>query len=160
MRSSARTLVLSAALVLAPAAASAQVGVDSLVHTITAVDGTARADITVRNETDFPMQVTVEIRDWLVDDDGTHRFLPVGTVEGSCGRRLTATPESLRLDGRVATVVSISYAGAAADRCRAIVFLRTDEPDLDIGTEAVNLVIRTGVKFFVEPRPAGTPPAG
>src|SRR5262245_8924180 len=58
------------------------------------------AAISVRNESDKPVQAIVKLEDWDRADDGSNRWFPYGTHRGtgSCAPALSIFPQSLRLD--------------------------------------------------------------
>jgi hypothetical protein len=98
--------------------------------------------------------VKVELADWEVLPDGEHRFHPAGSLAGSCGARVVVEPAAARVEGAAAIPFRVSFPGAARERCRIMVWFRTDDIDLDDG-EGTTLVVRTGVKVHVEPGPPG-----
>jgi P pilus assembly chaperone PapD len=151
-----------AALVV-PTSGMAQINVGPLVRMMETSDGRGTIEITVRNDADEPVDITVVINDWAVDSAGNHSFRPAGTLPGSCGERLHADPRQLTLEPRGAMPIRISFeaaAEAAASRCRNIVFFRVtgaaDEPGGD------QLIISTGVKIYAGPREQlpSHPPSG
>jgi hypothetical protein len=152
MRSTVLFFLLLAGLSAAGAApASAQISVDSLRYTLKPMDGVVTLTLPVHSESSWPTEVVVEIRDYEVEADGRHRFLPLGTVAGSCGGRIEAAPRTLTVAPFATAEVVLTFRGGAADRCENIVFLTTHARDSDPAGEDVALVIRTGVKLEIRP---------
>jgi hypothetical protein len=144
--------VILAALVV-PTTGAAQITVGPLVRMMETSDGRGSIEITVRNDADEPVDITVAINDWAVDSAGNHSFRPAGTLPGSCGERLRTDPRELTLGPRGATPVRISheYAAEMVDgRCRNIVFFRVTGAADELGGD--QLIISTGVKVYVAPR--------
>src|SRR5688572_31713255 len=58
------------------------------------------AAISVRNESDKPVQAVVKLEDWDRAEDGSNRWFAYGTHRGagSCAPALSIFPQSLRLD--------------------------------------------------------------
>jgi P pilus assembly chaperone PapD len=148
----ARPALLGAAVIALaawPAPAHAQLAVDSMIVTLAAADGAAARTVAVRNEGIAAADVEVLVQDWEVGADGAHRFLPRGTLADSCAERLAVERTAFRLEAGAVIGVRLTYAGAAGDRCRGIVFFRvTQRPSV---LEGDHLIIGTGVKVYVEP---------
>lgn len=141
---------LVAGLVAWPAPAAAQISVDSLIVTLSPQAGGASLAIPVHNDGVYAVRVHVQVRDWLIDDEGRHHFQPNGTTPESCAGRLRVASETLRIGAGETATLRVHHDGGEDDRCRNIVFLRVGDSDIEIDGEAVALVISTGVKVFVE----------
>jgi P pilus assembly chaperone PapD len=136
-----------------PAAGAAQLSVGPLVRMMETSGGRGAIEITVRNDGDEPVDITVAINDWAVDSAGNHSFRPAGTLPGSCGERLHTDPRELTLEPRRAVPVRISFEGAGEapdSRCRNIVFFRVTGAADELGGD--QLIISTGVKVYAGPR--------
>jgi P pilus assembly chaperone PapD len=144
--------ILMLALLGVPVAGAAQLSVGPLVRMMETSEGRGVIEITVRNDGDDPVDITVAINDWAVDSAGNHSFRPAGTLPGSCGERLHADPRDLTLEPRGAVPIRVSFqaAGSTADsRCRNIVFFRVTGAADELGGD--QLIISTGVKVYVGP---------
>jgi hypothetical protein len=145
--------ILMLAFLGVPAAGAAQLSVGPLVRMMETSDGRGSIEITVRNDADEPVDVTVAINDWAVDSAGNHSFRPAGTLPGSCGEQLQTDPRELTLGPRTAVPIRISFkAGGerAVSLCRNIVFFRVTAAADESGGD--QLIISTGVKVYVGPR--------
>jgi hypothetical protein len=131
-----------------PATAAAQLAVDQLVVRVAPADGSTRIMIPVHNEGMEAVDVEIVVNDWQVHEAGRHSFHPAGTLEGSCGVRLRAGRDSIRIHAGATAEVQLTYDGAAADRCRNIVFFRVSDRPATLDGD--RLVISTGVKLYVE----------
>ncbi|GLC27060.1 fimbrial biogenesis chaperone [Roseisolibacter agri] len=157
---SARRLLALAGLALgASRPAAAQLGVDrSEILMRPAIAAERVGVITVRNVSDRPVQAVVKTEDWDRADDGANRWLPVGSVKGSCGSALTVFPLSVNLDAGASQSIRLVAHDSLATlprECWSAVVLETVQPP---GKNGVSYVIRTAVKVYVEP--AGLRAAG
>lgn len=163
-RPSAAAALLAAACCLA-APAGAQLAVDQLEIVLVpagGAPGTSGAPLapgaaspvgvfTVLNDADRPAQATLRVEDWDRSEDGDNRFFPGGTLPQSCGDRLQLFPRAVRLEPHAQQAVRVALVGAPpAGACWAVVFIETQEPRAAAG-RAINYVLRTGVKVYVEP---------
>jgi hypothetical protein len=138
-------------LAAAQPASAQELAVDELVRYVRPANGAVTITIPVRNEAWLPADVVIELGEWEVDATGAHRFHPSGTLGDGCGERLVLELGALRIDAGGEDTVRLTYRGSAADRCRAMVWLRADDGELPLDGEEVRLIVRTGVKLYVEP---------
>jgi hypothetical protein len=131
-----------------PGGAAAQVAVPRLVESLAPADGVAGRTLEVTNEGLYPIEVAVVVNDWRVDAEGRHHFAAPGSYDGSCGGRLRPGAETLRIGAGATAALRLEYTGTAADRCRAIVFLKVEGDGDMVGGD--RLIISTGVKVYVE----------
>lgn len=154
-RTARRQRFLPAALVLfggvaltAPAQAQLTVSPADL----TLVPGTAAVgSFTVSNESRAPVQATLYQNDWDRDEDGENRFLPPGSVVGSCGDRVKVFPATLRLEPGSRQSIRVSAEpGAYPSPCWTVVFVESS-PRPAPGRSRIVYVTRLGVKVYVVP---------
>ncbi len=145
------------AMLLAPAArVHAQVEVNQLdlqlrpvgAHPVTATFG-------VRNSGAAATTVQIHLEDWDRQEDGTNRFLPLGSIWGSCGERLQAFPTTLSLAPGQSQIVRVTFTpdstAATPAECWSIVFVEQPPPPPRAGGNGLVLQVRTGVKVYVTP---------
>jgi P pilus assembly chaperone PapD len=110
--------------------------------------------IVVRNPGAAATTAQLHLEDWDRLENGTNRFLRVGTGSGTCGPRLSVFPASLSLGPGQSQTVRVTWtpdgAAAAATECWGIVFIEQPPPPRRAGTGLV-LQVRTGVKVYVTP---------
>jgi P pilus assembly chaperone PapD len=111
--------------------------------------------ILVRNRDASATTAQIHIEDWDRLANGTNRFLPAGTVAGSCGPRLQAFPTTLSLAPGDSQAVRLTWtpdsSGVPAAECWAIVFIEQPPPPPRRGGSALAVQVRTGVKVYVTP---------
>ncbi len=153
-----RTGVVLVSLVAIAAPLRAQLAVDHLelqLQPVATRPVTAVIDVTNPDRT--PATAQVRVADWDRLPNGTNRFLPPGTLPGSCGARLVAFPTTLSLAPGASASVRVTYtpspdsAGAPAAECWSIVFIEQPPPPPRPGGAALALQVRTGVKVYVTP---------
>lgn len=116
------------------------------------VDRATAEVIEIRNESATAVQAIIRLEDWDRTEDGTNRWLPYGTLPGSCGNALTVFPLALSLDpGAVQSVrISRDSARALPGECWAAAVVETVVPRVDAG-RAVNYHLRLATKIYLQP---------
>ncbi len=152
-----RAGVVTASLVWMAAPLRAQLEVSHLeLQLRPAVGRPVTATIVVRNPDAVPTTAQIHVEDWDRLPNGTNRFLPPGTVSGSCGSRLRVFPTALSLAPGDSETVRVTWtpdsSGAPATECWSIVFIEQPSPRLPRrGSAGLSLQVRTGVKVYVTP---------
>lgn len=157
LRSRCAATLLGLSPFLAPSTSRAQLAVDRFELLLRPHLADARTGaITVRNDGASVVQAIVKIEDWDRTEDGTNRWFPVGTVDGSCGASLTVFPRAIRLEPGASQVVRVSWApdGVPSRECWAAAVVETVRPEVQ-GGRRVAYVVRTAVKLYAQP-PAST----
>lgn len=113
--------------------------------------GAAAATFSVGNESRTAVQATLYLNDWDRDEDGENRFLPSGTVVGSCGDRVKIFPATLRIEpGSRQSVRVTADPGTYVSPCWTVVFVES-APRPAPGESRIVYVTRLGVKVYVVP---------
>jgi P pilus assembly chaperone PapD len=151
-----RTGLVLASLVWMAAPLKAQLAVDHLeLQLRPAAARPVTGVLLVSNPDTLPATAQIHVGDWDRLQNGTNRFLPLGTVSGSCGTRLQAFPTTLSLAPGARAAVRVTYtpdsAGVPAAECWAIVFIEQPPAAPRHGGAALALQVRTGVKVYVTP---------
>src|SRR3990170_2183298 len=147
-------LALCAITGLAAAPLQAQLLVDPLEVTLT-TEGAARVtgSFSLANTSDVAVQATITRQDWDRAENGDNRFLPAGSTGSSCGKTLTATPVSVRIEPRTSRLVRLAVEGAAAlqRECWDIFFVEELPQRAGVRGNSLQYIFRTGVKVYVTP---------
>ena len=111
------------------------------------------AVISVRNDSDKPVQAVVKLEDWDRAEDGSNRWFPYGSHRGagSCAPALSIFPQSLRLDpgAEQAIRVVLDSAKAPKGECWSAAVVETVQP-VERAGHRVAYVVRTAVKVYVQ----------
>ena len=111
------------------------------------------AVISVRNESDKPVQAIVRLEDWDRAPDGSNRWFPYGTHRGtgSCQPALTIFPQALRLEpgAEQAIRVVLDSAKAPGAECWSAAVVETVQPVERMG-QRIAYLVRTAVKIYVQ----------
>lgn len=111
------------------------------------------AAISVRNESNQPVQAIVRLEDWDRGRDGGNRWYPYGTHKGrgSCSPALGVFPQSLRLDPGAEQAVRVVLDGEKVPEgeCWAAAVVETVQSGERMG-QRVSYVVRTAVKIYVQ----------
>lgn len=111
------------------------------------------AAISVRNESDKPVQAIVRLEDWDRAPDGSNRWFPYGTQRGtgSCQPALTIFPQALRLEpgAEQAIRVVLDSAKAPGGECWSAAVVETVQPVERMG-QRIAYLVRTAVKIYVQ----------
>ena len=111
------------------------------------------AVISVRNESDKPVQAIVRLEDWDRAPDGANRWFPYGTHRGtgSCQPALTIFPQALRLEpgAEQAIRVVLDSAKAPGGECWSAAVVETVQPVERMG-QRIAYLVRTAVKIYVQ----------
>lgn len=113
------------------------------------VDGpaTATARVTVRNEGQESAQFRVYTADFDQSAGGDNQFFDAGTQAGSCGDRLTVSPDVTVLEPGQTQDLRLDVAGAESP-CWAVVFIQGS----GVAETGIRVTQRIGVKVFVGDR--------
>ncbi len=118
--------------------------------------GAKSGQITIDNPTDRIVQVKVYTEDWRYTSarDGTKEFFPPGITPYSCSKWLAFSPDEFTMSpfGRQTVNYTVTVPADAQGGHVAVVFFESslgETPREDI--VGMNLVVRIGVLFFVEP---------
>ena len=108
--------------------------------------------IEIRNESATAVQAVIKLEDWDRAEDGTNRWLPYGTLNGSCGNAITVFPLALSLDpGAVQSVrITRDTAHARSAECWAAAIVETVVPRIEAG-RSVNYHLRLATKLYLQP---------
>lgn len=119
---------------------------------LTLVPGAAgAASFTVGNEARIPVQATLYLNDWDRDDNGENRFVPSGTLVGSCGDRVKIFPATVRIEpGSRQSIRVTADPGVYASPCWTVVFVES-APRPAPGQSRIVYITRLGVKVYVVP---------
>jgi P pilus assembly chaperone PapD len=134
--------------------AAAQLLVDPLeIIVTTAGSNRVAATFTLRNSSDKPVQATITREDWDRLETGENRFLPPGTTGASCGKLLSVSPLSIRVEPLSTRTVRLAVEGAEALRkeCWDIVFVEEAPQRQAVRGNSLHYIFRTGVKVYVAP---------
>ena len=111
------------------------------------------AVISVRNDSDKPVQAVVKLEDWDRAEDGSNRWYPYGSHRGagSCAPALSIFPQSLRLDPGAEQAIRVVLDSAKTPRgeCWSAAVVETVQPVERMG-QRVAYVVRTAVKVYVQ----------
>jgi P pilus assembly chaperone PapD len=112
------------------------------------------AAISVRNESDKPVQAVVRLEDWDRAADGSNRWFPYGTHSGSgsCAPALSIFPQSVRLDPGAEQAIRVVLDSTKAPRggeCWSAAVVETVQP-VERGGQRIAYVVRTAVKIYVQ----------
>jgi P pilus assembly chaperone PapD len=111
------------------------------------------AVISVRNDSDKPVQAVVKLEDWDRAEDGSNRWFAYGSHRGagSCAPALSIFPQSLRLDPGAEQAIRVVLDSAKAPRgeCWSAAVVETVQPVERMG-QRVAYVVRTAVKVYVQ----------
>ena len=147
-------LALCAVGVVVSQRASAQLLVDPLEVTIVA-GGTNRvsASFSLSNTSDKAVQATITRSDWDRIENGDNRFLPSGSTGMSCGKMLSVSPLSIRVEPHTSRVVrlGVQAPGALTRECWDIVFVEEVPQRASAKGNSLQYIFRTGVKVYVAP---------
>ena len=124
-----------------------------------AVRGERVGLITVTNASDRAVQAQVKLEDWKRSAEGANQWFPVGTVQGSCGGRLSVFPLALSLAAGASQSIRLSLADSVAtlpQECWSAVMVEAVQAPAE--RNSMSYLVRTAVKVYVEP--AGTHTAG
>jgi len=147
-------LAMGASLSTLPQSAPAQVSVDEA-ELFLAPGGSGErvvGSFNITNEGKDLAQVTIYLSDWDRQANGEHRFVPSGTLPGSCAPHLHLFPQSLRLAAgrRQAVRAEVTGADSLKSACWSIAFVETSALQKGAGRQ-VTYVTRLGVKIYVLP---------
>jgi hypothetical protein len=138
---------------MAPRPGAGQVSVDQA-ELFLDVGGSGRrvGSFNITNEGSGVAQVTIYLSDWDRQENGEHRFVPMGTLPSSCARHMQVFPQSLRLPagGRQAVRIELNGADSLTAACWSIAFVETSALQGGTGRQ-VTYVTRLGVKIYVLP---------
>jgi P pilus assembly chaperone PapD len=147
--------LITAGLAFAPGSASAQLAVDQIELTLTPrVANRSTAVFNVSNEGAQALQATIYLGDWDRDSLGNNQFFPVGSLQRSCRDMVQVFPAQMRLEPHTQQPVRVTLSGADSLRaaCWTIVFVEMQQVvPLTQAGRAVQAVLRTGTKVYVEP---------
>lgn len=151
-RCTAPSIAASAFLLTLALPLHAQIAVDRLEMQLHPERAETRTGILrLRNEGTTATQVRISLEDWQRSPDGSNRFSPVGTVEGSCGSRVSAFPKSLALEPGESQTVRVDYAGALPRECWSAVIVETPVPREAVNGRTLMHHARTAMKVYVTP---------
>ncbi|MFN2316059.1 MAG: molecular chaperone [Gemmatimonadales bacterium] len=160
-RARALRWLVGGALVLAPCtAATAQLTVDQLSIVFRLTPGEPRLGVlTLRNDSDQPLQAMIGLHDWDRNLDGTNQWHALGTVPGSCGDALEVFPPTVNLPpgGTQAIRITIDSTFRPERECWAAAMIETAAPPPSSGMSVVHRM-RTATKIYVQP--PGVAPIG
>ncbi|MFL5500587.1 MAG: molecular chaperone [Gemmatimonadaceae bacterium] len=154
-RGRAQFAVLAVSLgVFTPQPTSAQLLVDPLQVTIgVAGPGTALSSLSLSNTSDKPVQVSITRGDWDRAENGDNRFFPGGSTPHSCGRLLSVSPPSVRLEPHTSRVVRLAVQADSllTRECWDIVFVEELPQRTATKGNSLEFTFRTGVKVYIGP---------
>lgn len=149
-------LTVGAVWAATPRTSVAQVAVDALelalpLHSSDRTSATQT--ITVTNGGDAGTQVNISAADWDRSESGENRYAPLGTMQQSCGAKVSVFPAVLYLEPKASATIRVRLDSAATGDagCYTILFVETPKP-LDSGaSSSIHYSVRYGVKVYVEP---------
>lgn len=147
-------LALCAVGMLISRPASAQLLVDPLeVTLLTSGPGRVAGSFSLTNTSDAPVQATISRSDWDRVENGDNRFLAAGSTGNSCGKILSVSPLSVRIEPHTSRVVRL---GVQTDstlprECWDIVFIEEVPQRAPTKGNSLQYIFRTGVKVYVAP---------
>ena len=133
--------------------AATQVMVDRLSLVLSVAPGEPRLGVfTIRNDADTTVQAVIRLEDWDRAEDGTNRWYPVGTLEGTCGAALEIFPPTVTLEPGMTQAIRITFAPdiSLARECWTAAIVETAAPPPSAGT-GIGSLLRTATKIYVVP---------
>ena len=131
--------------------ASAQISASPAMVWFDAAEAAGSSSVLVRNEGQQPRQVRVYTSDFEQSASGENHFEPSGTLPGSCGERLSVTPDIAVLAPGESRNLRVELSDAA-EPCWAVVFIQTSDLHPASG---ITVAQRVGVKVFAGSSAAG-----
>ena len=135
--------------------ASGQLLVDPLEVTLLAAGANrVSGSFSLSNTSDKAVQATVTRQDWDRAENGDNHFLPAGSTGSSCGKILSASPLSIRVEAHSSRMIRLGVqdAGALTKECWDIFFVEEIPQRATInGGNSLQYIFRTGVKVYVAP---------
>lgn len=150
-------LSIGALSVVVPASSCAQLAVNRIQLVLRPGSASQdRAVFTVTNRGEVSTQATVTFADWDRNDVGQNQFYPSGTRSGTCGRALTASPVTMRLEPGSSEDVVVTFRGTSElqRECWSVVFVENLLSPASSSGHSTTYLIRTGVKVYVLPADA------
>jgi P pilus assembly chaperone PapD len=147
-------LALCAITGLAGTPAAGQLLVDPLEVMLTTEGANSiAATFTIMNSSARAVQATITREDWDRLENGENRFLPPGTTGASCGKLLSVSPLTIRVEPRSSRTVRLAVEGAEAlkKECWDIVFVEEAPQRQSVRGNSLQYTFRTGVKVYVAP---------
>src|SRR5256714_11354938 len=133
---------------------SAQLLADPLeVPFLTAGSDRVAGSFSLTNTSDAPVQATISRSDWDRAENGDNRFLAAGSTGKACGRMLSVSPVSVRIEPHSSRVVRLGVQtdAALARGCWDIVFIEEVPQRAPTKGNSLQYIFRTGVKVYVAP---------
>ncbi|MDD5668741.1 MAG: hypothetical protein PHE58_01740 [Candidatus Omnitrophica bacterium] len=129
----------------------------SKVRSIVAPGGAKSGVIQVENSSDSVVKVKAYLEDWVYNEaacDGTKKFFPSGTISGSASPWISFSPSDFTLApfGKQTVNYKIAVPSNAQGGHYSVLFFESSFGDqgADEGV-GMNLVVRIGTLFYVEP---------
>lgn len=101
------------------------------------------ATITVRNESDDPLQLRIYAADFDQVEDGSHTFMDAGAHDSSCMERLEVFPGNLVLEARGQDEVRVQM-GPGDSTCWSMIFVQ----NVNRNAAGIQIAQRIGVKVY------------
>lgn len=123
--------------------ASAQFSVQPVILEMRVAGGATERMITIRNDSDEPLQLRVYGSDFDQPESGGHTFMDSGTHPSSCADRLAFEPDNVLLEPQGSGEVRVRME-PGDETCWSLIFVQT----VSRGETGIQIAQRIGVKVY------------